>query len=206
MARMSFIDQFISESTEILGKLSPEAIEGMVDVLVQSREKGGRAFILGVGGSAAAASHCVNDLRKLCGMEAYAPTDNVSELTARINDEGWASCIVEWLKTSKLSDKDVVFVFSVGGGDAERNISPNLVEALKHAKEVGASVVGIVGRTGGYTAEVADACAVIPVVNPDHITPHTEAFHMVVHHMIITHPKLKTAPTKWESAVQDEKK
>ena len=196
---MSFSEQFVSESIEVLRKLPCESVERVVEVLVRAREQGGRAFVLGVGGSAAAASHCVNDLRKLAHMEAYAPTDNVSELTARINDEGWAGCLAEWLKGSRLKKGDVLVVFSVGGGDAERNISPNLVEALKLAKNVGASVVGIVGRDGGYTAKVADACVVIPVVNADHITPHTEAFHMVVHHMIITHPRFKAAPTKWES-------
>ncbi len=159
-------------------------------------------FVLGVGGSAGSATHLVNDLRKLAHLEAYAPTDNVSELTARTNDEGWASCFDGWLKVSRLRQGDVVFVLSVGGGDAERNISPNLVQALKLAKEVGATVVGVVGRTGGYTAQVADACVIIPVVNPDHITPHTEAFHSVVGHMLITHPKLKAAATKWESAVK----
>lgn len=202
MAAMDFVRQFISEGVEVLQKLSPESIEAVVDVLVRAREKNGRAFVLGVGGSAAAASHCVNDLRKLAHLEAYAPTDNVSELTARINDEGWGTCFVEWLKGSRLRKNDVVFVFSVGGGDAERNITPNLVEALKLAKQVGAFVVGIVGRDGGYTAKVADACVVIPTANPEHITPHTEAFHMVVHHMLISHPKLKAAPTKWESAVK----
>jgi D-sedoheptulose 7-phosphate isomerase len=199
---MNFVEQFVSESVEVLRKLSCKSVDQVVDVLVRAREQGGRAFVLGVGGSAAAASHCVNDLRKLAAMEAYAPTDNVSELTARINDEGWVGCLAEWLKGSRLRKGDVLLVFSVGGGDAERNISPNLVEALKLAKKVGAFVVGIVGRDGGYTAQVADACVIIPVVNPDHITPHTEAFHMVVHHMIITHPSLKAAPTKWESEIK----
>ncbi len=199
---MSFIEQFIGEAKQILDKLSHESIEGVVNCLAAARERGGRVFVLGVGGSAGSATHLVNDLRKLGNMEAYAPTDNVSELTARTNDEGWASCFDGWLKVSRLRKGDVVFVLSVGGGDAERNISPNLVQALKLAKEVGATVVGVVGRTGGYTAQVADACVIIPVVNPDHITPHTEAFHSVVGHMLITHPKLKAAATKWESAVK----
>jgi D-sedoheptulose 7-phosphate isomerase len=202
---MSFTEQFLKESAEVLSKLAAADIERVVDVLAASKENGGRVFVLGVGGSAAAASHLVNDLRKLNHIEAYAPTDNVSELTARVNDEGWATCFVEWLKGSRLRAGDAVFVFSVGGGDLERNISPNLVEALKHAKTVGAAVAGVVGRQGGYTAKVADACVIIPTVNPDHITPHTEAFHHVVSHAIVSHPKLKAAATKWESAVSGKK-
>ena len=202
---MSFTEQFIREAKEILDQLPRDSIEGVVNCLAEARSRGGRVFVLGVGGSAGSATHLVNDLRKLGNMEAYAPTDNVSELTARTNDEGWASCFEGWLKVSRLRGGDVVFVLSVGGGDAERNISPNLVQALKLAKEVGASVVGVVGRTGGYTAKVADACVIIPVVNPDHVTPHTEAFHSVVGHLLITHPKLKAAATKWESAVAKDK-
>ena len=202
---MNFSETFVQESIRILQALPLDAIEKLVDCLAAAREKGGRVFVLGVGGSAGSATHLVNDLRKLGNMEAYAPTDNVSELTARTNDEGWASCFDGWLKVSRLRKGDVVFVLSVGGGDAERNISPNLVQALKLAKEVGATVVGIVGRTGGYTAKVADACVIIPVVNPDHVTPHTEAFHSVVGHLLITHPKLKAAATKWESAVAKDK-
>lgn len=202
---MNFSETFVQESIRILQSLPLDSIEKVVDCLVAAREKGGRVFVLGVGGSAGSATHLVNDLRKLGNMEAYAPTDNVSELTARTNDEGWASCFDGWLKVSRLRKGDVVFVLSVGGGDAERNISPNLVQALKLAKEVGATVVGIVGRTGGYTAKVADACVIIPVVNPDHVTPHTEAFHSVVGHLLITHPKLKAAATKWESAVAKDK-
>lgn len=198
---MDFIEQFIAEGVEVLKKLPKDAVERVVGRLAEARAAGGRVFVLGVGGSAPNASHLVCDLRKLCGIEAYAPTDNVSELTARTNDEGWATCFDGWLKVSRLRQGDVVFVFSVGGGDAERNISPNLVTALKYAKSVGAGVVGVVGRNGGYTAQVADACVVIPTVNPDHVTPHTEAFHGVVHHLIISHPKLKANPTKWESAV-----
>jgi D-sedoheptulose 7-phosphate isomerase len=199
---MSFTEQFIEEAKEILDKLPRDSIEDVVSCLAEARERGGRVFVLGVGGSAGSATHLVNDLRKLGNMEAYAPTDNVSELTARANDEGWASCFDGWLKVSRLRKGDVVFVLSVGGGDAERNISPNLVQALKLAKEVGATVVGIVGRAGGYTAKVASACVIIPVVNPEHVTPHTEAFHSVVGHLLIAHPKLKAAATKWESAVK----
>ncbi len=199
---MNFSESFVQESIRILQSLPLDSIEKMVDVLAAAREKGGRVFVLGVGGSAASASHIVNDFRKLANMETYAPTDNVSELTARTNDEGWASCFEGWLRGSRLRKGDVVFVLSVGGGDAERNISPNLVQALKLAKEVGTYVVGICGRNGGYTAQVADACVIIPTVNPDHITPHTEAFHSVVGHLLVTHPKLKAAATKWESAVK----
>ena len=197
---MMFSETFVQESIRILQSLPLDSIEKTVDCLAAVREKGGRVFVLGVGGSASSAAHLVNDLRKLGNMEAYAPTDNVSELTARTNDEGWASCFEGWLKVSRLRKGDVVFVLSVGGGDAGRNISPNLVQALKFAKEVGAFVVGIVGRNGGYTAQVADACVIIPVVNPEHVTPHTESFHSVVGHLLITHPKLKAIATKWESA------
>lgn len=203
---MSFTDQFLKEAVDVIGKLDRASIDAVVEGLAEARRRDGRVFVLGVGGSAPNASHLVCDLRKLCGIEAYAPTDNVSELTARTNDEGWATCFDAWLKVSRLRQGDVVFVFSVGGGDAERNISPNLVTALKYAKSVGAGVLGIVGRNGGYTAQVADACVVIPTVNPDHVTPHTEAFHAVVHHLIISHPKLKAAATKWESAVKAPKK
>ena len=173
----------------------------MADLLLQVREDGGRVFVLGVGGSAASSSHLVNDLRKITLIEAYAPTDNVAELTARTNDEGWASCFAAWLQGSHIRKQDCVLVLSVGGGDAEKNISPNLVHALKVAKAVEAKVVGVVGRTGGYTAQVADACVLIPTVNPDHVTPHTESFHSVVGHMLVSHPKLKAVQTKWESTV-----
>lgn len=199
---MQFIDQYLDETVEVVRTLSREAIREVVETLVGARERGGRCFVLGVGGSAASASHLVNDLRKLASLETYAPTDNVSELTARTNDEGWASCLSGWLKVSRLNEKDVVFVLSVGGGDAEKNISPNLVEALKLAKAVGASIVGVVGRNGGYTAQVADACVIVPTVNPDHVTPHTESFHSVVGHLLVTHPRLKAMPTKWESATK----
>jgi len=196
---MNFTESFITESIEILNKLDISAIEGIVDVLAQTREQDGRLFVLGVGGSAANASHAVNDFRKIVGIETYAPTDNVSELTARTNDEGWASVFKAWLEGSHLNSKDAVMVFSVGGGNLEKNVSPNLVLALQLAKEVGAKIVGVVGRDGGYTVQVADACVVIPTVNPEHVTPHTEAFHSVIQHLLVTHPRLKAGQTKWES-------
>lgn len=196
---MNFTEAFITEAAEILRKLDIAAIEKTVDILVQTREQDGRLFILGVGGSAANASHAVNDFRKIAGIEAYAPTDNVSELTARTNDEGWASVFQGWLEGSHLNDRDTILVFSVGGGNLEKNVSPNLVLALQLAKKVGAKIVGLVGRDGGYTAQVADACVVIPVVNPEHITPHTEAFHSVVHHLLVSHPRIKARQTMWES-------
>lgn len=194
-----FTQGFISEAVEILQRLDVASVEKMVDVIVETRSLGGRLFVLGVGGSAANASHAVNDFRKIVGIETYAPTDNVSELTARTNDEGWASVFRAWLEGSHLNAKDCVMVFSVGGGNLEKNVSPNLVMALQLAKEVGAKVIGIVGRDGGYTLQVADACVVVPTVNPEHVTPHTEAFQSVVHHLLVTHPKLKNAQTKWES-------
>jgi D-sedoheptulose 7-phosphate isomerase len=196
---MTFTETFIAEAVEILHKLDVVAIEKMVGVLVETRERGGRLFVLGVGGSAANASHAVNDFRKIVGIETYAPTDNVSELTARTNDEGWASVFRAWLEGSHLNAKDAIMVFSVGGGNLEKNVSPNLVLALQLAKEVGAKIIGVVGRDGGYTAQVADACVIIPTIHPDHVTPQTEAFHSVVHHLIVTHPSLKIAQTKWES-------
>jgi D-sedoheptulose 7-phosphate isomerase len=196
---MEFTQSFIAEAIEILKTLDVIAIEKVVDVLAQTREQGGRLFILGVGGSAANASHAVNDFRKIVGIEAYAPTDNVSELTARTNDEGWASVFRAWLEGSHLNGKDCVFVLSVGGGNLEKNVSPNLVLALQLAKEVEAKIVGVVGRDGGYTAQVADACVIIPTIQADHVTPHTEAFQSVVAHLLVTHPRLKLAQTKWES-------
>jgi len=174
----------------------------MADLLGTVKTEGGRIFFLGVGGSAGNCSHAVNDFRKIVGIECYAPTDNVSELTARTNDDGWPSVFVEWLKVSKLIAKDALFIFSVGGGNLEKNISPNLVEAIKLAKTVGAKVTGVVGRDGGYTAQAADACVIIPTVNPDTITPHSEAFQAVVWHLLVSHPKLKVNQTKWESAVK----
>ena len=196
---MTFTETFITEASKVLKELDNTAIEKMVNVLAQTREGGGRLFILGVGGSAANASHAVNDFRKIAGIETYAPTDNVAELTARTNDEGWASVFRAWLEGSHLGAKDAVMVLSVGGGNLEQNISPNLVLALQLAKEVGAKILGVVGRDGGYTAQMADACVIIPTVNPAHITPHTEAFQSVVLHLLVTHPSLKTRQTKWES-------
>lgn len=199
---MSYTQQHLDESIEIIKKIDVAAIEKIADLLAKVKQDGGRIFFLGVGGSAGNCSHAVNDFRKIVGVESYAPTDNVSELTARTNDEGWASVFVEWLKISKLSPKDMLFIFSVGGGNLEKNISPNLVEALKLAKTVGSKVVGVVGRDGGYTAQVADACVIIPTVNPDNITPHSEAFQGVVWHLLVSHPKLKASQTKWESIVK----
>jgi D-sedoheptulose 7-phosphate isomerase len=196
---MSFTQQYLSEAAQILQRLDAGAIDRMVALLAATRAGGGRLFILGVGGSAANASHAVNDFRKIAGMEAYAPTDNVSELTARTNDEGWAGVFEGWLRGSRLRSGDAVLVFSVGGGNAEKNVSPNLVAALCYAKGVGARVLGVVGRDGGYTAQVADACVVVPTVNPSHVTPHTEAFQAVVSHLLVTHPDLKAAETMWES-------
>ena len=197
---MSFTQTYLEETLKVVAGLDPAAIEKMVDELARVRERGGRLFILGVGGSAANASHAVNDFRKICGFEAYAPTDNVSELTARTNDEGWATVFSEWLKGSRLNAQDGLLIFSVGGGNVEKNVSPNLVSAVQLAKQVGASVVGIVGRDGGYTAREADACVIVPTVNPDHVTPHSEAFQAVVWHLFVSHPKLKVNKTKWESA------
>jgi D-sedoheptulose 7-phosphate isomerase len=195
----SYTEKHLAEASQIISQLDTSAIEQMVDRLVSLRQRGGRLFFLGVGGSAANCSHAVNDFRKLAGIEAYAPTDNVSELTARTNDEGWASVFVEWLKVSHLSNRDLLFVFSVGGGNVEKNVSPNLVSALQYAKQIGASVVGVVGRDGGYTAQVADVCVIVPTVNPETVTPHAEAFQAVVWHLLVSHPALKTTPTKWES-------
>lgn len=199
---MSYAQQHINEAIDILHKIDVGAIEKMADLLATVKTEGGRIFFLGVGGSAGNCSHAVNDFRKIVGIESYAPTDNVSELTARTNDEGWASVFVEWLKISKLNSKDCVFVFSVGGGNLEKNISPNLVTALQHAKSVGAKATGVVGRDGGYTAQVADACVIVPTVNSENVTPHSEAFQAVVWHLLVSHPKLKANQTKWESAVK----
>ena len=196
---MSYSQQHLRETAEIVGKLDPDILEKAVEILVNVRARGGRLFILGVGGSAANASHAVNDFRKIAGMECYAPTDNVSELTARTNDEGWASVFVEWLRGSRLKKEDALLVFSVGGGSVEKNVSPNLVSALQFAKTIGAAIVGIVGRDGGFTALVADACVIIPTVNAANVTPHSEAFQAVVWHLFVSHPALKIAETKWES-------
>lgn len=196
---MSYSQQHLKEATEIIAKINTESIEKMADLLAGVKQIGGRIFFLGVGGSAGNCSHAVNDFRKIVGIESYAPTDNVSELTARTNDEGWASIFVEWLKISKLSSKDALFIFSVGGGNLEKNISPNLVTALQLAKTVGAKITGVVGRDGGYTAQVADAYVIIPTVNPETVTPHSEAFQAVIWHLLVSHPKLKANQTKWES-------
>lgn len=199
---MSYSQQHINEAITILNTIDAESIERMAELLAGVKQEQGRLFFLGVGGSAGNCSHAVNDFRKIVGIESYAPTDNVSELTARANDEGWATIFVEWLKTSRLSKSDAIFVLSVGGGDLEKNISPNLVEAVKYAKSVGAKITGVVGRNGGYTAKEADACVIVPTVNADTITPHSEAFQAVVWHLLVSHPKLKANQTKWESAAK----
>jgi len=199
MSDRSFVEDFLAEATEIIAKLDVASIEKAAGLLASTRTAGGRLFILGVGGSAANASHAVNDFRKIAGIEAYAPTDNVSELTARANDEGWSSIFDGWLRVSRLQANDLLMVFSVGGGNIEQNVSPNLVAALRFAKSVGTKIIGVVGRDGGYTAAVADACVLIPTVNPAHTTPHTEAFQAVVWHLLVSHPAVKMQATKWES-------
>jgi D-sedoheptulose 7-phosphate isomerase len=196
---MSYTTDYISEATQILARLDTAAINRMVALLGELRERGGRLFFLGVGGSAANASHAVNDFRKIAQIEAYSPTDNVSELTARVNDESWESVFASWLRGSHLTAKDMVFVLSVGGGDLEHNISPNLVRALEYARSIGATICGIVGRTGGYTAQVADACVIVPTINPETITPHAESFQAVIWHLLVSHPALRVAEMKWES-------
>lgn len=198
---MSYSAQHLKETAEIVAKINPADCEKCVAELRAVREHGGRLFMLGVGGSAANASHAVNDFRKITGIETYAPTDNVSELTARTNDDGWASVFVEWLRVSKLNSKDCLFILSVGGGNLEKNVSPNLVAAMQLAKQVGAKIIGIVGKDGGYTAKVADACVIVPTVNPNNVTPHSEAFQAVVWHLFVSHPDLKVNQTKWESVV-----
>jgi D-sedoheptulose 7-phosphate isomerase len=195
----NYTSEFLEDVGTIASRLDRGQIDRMIEILVALRQSRGRLFILGVGGSAGNAGHAVNDFRKICGIEAYAPTDNVSELTARANDEGWPTIFVEWLKVSRLTAADVVLVFSVGGGDLERNVSPNLVMALRLATEVGAKIIGVVGRNGGYTATVADAAVIVPTVHPDRITPHSEAFQAVVWHLIVSHPAMKAVQTKWES-------
>jgi len=196
---MSYSVQHLKETAEIVARIDAAACEKCVQELVAVRTRGGRLFILGVGGSAANASHAVNDFRKIGGLECYAPTDNVSELTARTNDEGWARVFAEWLRGSRLNSKDALLVFSVGGGNLEKNVSPNLVLALQLAKQVGARIIGIVGKDGGYTAKVADAAVIVPTVNPANITPHSEAFQAVIWHLFVSHPDLKMNQTKWES-------
>ena len=196
---MSYTTEYIAEASQILTRLDTATIDRMVALLGELRERGGRLFFLGVGGSAANASHAVNDFRKIAQIEAYSPTDNVSELTARVNDESWESVFVSWLRGSRLTAKDMVFVLSVGGGDLERNISPNLVRALEYARSIDATICGIVGRTGGYTAQVADACVIVPTINPETITPHAESFQAVIWHLLVSHPALRAAEMKWES-------
>ncbi len=196
---MSYSSQYLTEARQILDQLDLEPIERMAHLLAETREKAGRLFILGVGGGAGHASHAVNDFRKIANIEAYTPTDNVSELTARINDDGWSSAFENWLKVSRLRADDLILVFSVGGGNLEKNVSPNLVSALKYAQNVGARITGIVGRDGGFTAEVADACVIVPTINSENVTPHTEAFQAVVWHLLVSHPVLKQSQTKWES-------
>ena len=194
---MSYTEQFLSEAVQIIEQLDRGEIDRMVHLFVETRERGGRLFILGVGGSAGNAGHAVNDFRKIAGIESYAPTDNVSELTARINDEGWDTAFAKWLEGSRLSDKDLIFVFSVGGGNREMNVSVNLIKALEFAKEVGAKICGVVGRDGGFTAEVADACAIVPTVSAHTVTPLAESFQAIIWHLVVSHPDVQVRETKW---------
>ena len=196
---MSYINQYLDEAIMIIEQMDTSMIEQIIQMLIEVRENKGRLFFLGVGGGAGNASHAVNDFRKIVGIEAYTPVDNVSELTARVNDDGWETVFVEWLKGSRLDANDMVFVFSVGGGNLEKNISVNLVRALDYAKSVGSKICGVVGRDGGYTAKIADACVIIPVVNPDTVTPHTESFQAVIWHLLVSHPDLCIHEMKWES-------
>ena len=196
---MSYTDEYMEEVKAIAEKVDRAAVDKMVNIIVDIRKKGGRLFFLGVGGGAGNATHAVNDFRKIAGIESYSPCDNVSELTARVNDDGWEGVFVEWLKGSRLNNKDGVFVFSVGGGNQEKNVSVNLVRALEYAKKVGAKVLGIVGRDGGYTGKVADGCLIVPTVNPNTVTPHTEAFQAVIWHLIVSHPLMRMSEMKWES-------
>lgn len=196
---MTFTESFLEEVQQVTATLDRTSIERMAEVLSAVRAAGGRLFMLGVGGSAANASHAVNDFRKIVGLETYAPTDNVSELTARTNDEGWPTIFERWLRVSRLRQEDCLFVLSVGGGNLEKQVSPNLVSALEYGKSVGAKIIGIVGRDGGFTAKVADACVIIPTVNAAHVTPHSEAFQAIVWHLLVSHPKLKAESTRWES-------
>jgi D-sedoheptulose 7-phosphate isomerase len=198
---MTYVRQYFDEAISILGRLDQSAVERIADLLADLRSRSGRLFLIGVGGGAGHASHAVCDFRKIAQIEAYTPSDNISELTARVNDEGWDTCYANWLRGSHLKKSDMVFVFSVGGGDAKKNISANLVRALELAREVGATICGVVGRDGGFTAQVADACVIVPVVNPSNITPHTESFQALIWHLLVSHPKLKAAETKWESVL-----
>lgn len=200
---MTYSEQHLAETVSVVKGLDSEKIESLVDLLADTRTAGGRVFFIGVGGSAGNASHAVNDFRKIANIESYAPTDNVSELTARTNDEGWHTVFEEWLRMSKLGPKDVVFVLSVGGGNLEKNISPNIVKALQLAKSVGAKITGVVGRDGGYTAQVADILILVPTINSENVTPHSEAMQGVVWHLLVSHPKLKNSETKWESATAE---
>jgi D-sedoheptulose 7-phosphate isomerase len=200
---MDYTSQYLDEAIQILRRLDQGAVERTLNLILEVRARAGRIFFLGVGGGAGHASHAVNDFRKIAGIEAYAPTDNVSELTARINDDGWDTSYKNWLQGSRLRKEDMIFVFSVGGGDIERNISANLVAAVKYAKQVGAKICGVVGRDGGYTARIADACVVVPVVNADTVTAHTESFQALVWHLLVSHPKLRVAEMKWESVVEE---
>ena len=195
-----FSDQYLDEARSIMERIDRSAVESMTRLLVQLRERRGRLFLVGVGGGAGHAGHAVNDFRKLAGIESYSPSDNVSELTARTNDEGWETTYAAWLKVSRLRSQDMLFVFSVGGGDLERNISPNIVRAVQYAKDVGATVIAVVGRDGGYTASVADACVIVPTVNPEMVTPHTESFQALVWHLLVSDPRLQTMSNKWESS------
>ena len=199
---MSYAEVYLHEAAEIIRRLDKTAIERVASLLAQVKADGGRLFFLGVGGSAANCSHAVNDFRKIVGIECYAPTDNVAELTARTNDDGWASVFAEWLKVSRLSPRDALFILSVGGGDAERNISPNLVRAIELATQIGARVTGIVGRDGGFTARVADACVIVPTVNAETVTPHSEAFQALIWHLLVSHPLLREHRTKWEAVTR----
>ena len=194
-----YTQRYLQEAAQITKALDGDRIDRMVDILIDTREKNGRLFILGVGGGAGHAGHAVNDFRKIAGIESYAPTDNVSELTARVNDDGWDTCFANWLRGSRIRSEDTLFVFSVGGGNLEKNVSTNIVQSLQLGKSVGARVIGVVGRDGGFTAQVADECIVIPTLSPDTITPHAEAFQAVVWHLIVSHPKLKKNEMKWES-------
>ena len=197
---MNFSQKYLNEANQIIDRLDEKKIEKLIDLINEIKLNDGRIFFLGVGGSAGNCSHAVNDFRKIVGVECYAPTDNVSELTARTNDEGWKTIFVEWLRVSKLTNKDLIFIFSVGGGSIEKNISVNLVEAIKYGKSLGSRITGVVGKDGGYTAQNSDTCIIIPIVNDQNITPHTEAFQAVIWHLIVSHPKLKTNQTKWESS------
>ena len=199
MSGDSYTQQYLKEVVQVVDALDASQVDRIVDLIAETRDGGGRLFILGVGGSAGNASHAVNDFRKIAGIESYAPTDNVSELTARVNDEGWETVFSRWLETSRINTKDIVLVFSVGGGNEEKNISVNIVQALKVARGVQAKIVGVVGRDGGYTAKVADGCVIVPTVNPETVTPHVESFQAVLWHLIVTHPKLKKNQMKWES-------